>query len=169
MLYTSGTTGRPKGVPRSHRADRPAASSQVVHQGYRWGDRTLGAMPLYHTMGMHSLLAMHLVGGCYVCQPEWDAEAALRADRARADQLALPRPHALPRPGHHPRLGDFDVSSVETLAYAGAAMTSALVERCVEVVLAAAVRQPLRLDRDLHLLDPPRPGGEARAAPADRR
>ena len=63
MLYTSGTTGRPKGVPRSHRADRAGALSQAVHQSSRSGDRTLGAMPLYHTMGMHSLLAMHLVGG----------------------------------------------------------------------------------------------------------
>ena len=38
-------------------------------------------MPLYHTMGIHSLLAMHLVGGCYVPQARWDPEEALRADR----------------------------------------------------------------------------------------
>ncbi len=55
MLYTSGTTGRPKGVPRSHRADRAGGLSQVVQHGYRYGDRTLGVMPLYHTMGLHSL------------------------------------------------------------------------------------------------------------------
>ena len=131
MLYTSGTTGRPKGVPRSHRADRAAALSQVVHQSSRWGDRTLGAMPLYHTMGMHSLLAMHLVGGCYVCQPEWDAEAALELiDRERISSLYL-APTLYHDLVTHPRLGDFDVSSVERLAFAGAAMTGALVERCV--------------------------------------
>ena len=90
MLYTSGTTGRPKGVPRSHRADRAGGLSQVVHQGYRYGDRTLGAMPLYHTMGMHSLLAMHLIGGCYVCQPDWDAGAALELiERERITSLYL--------------------------------------------------------------------------------
>jgi 2-furoate---CoA ligase len=132
MLYTSGTTGRPKGVPRSHRADRAGALSQVVHQGSRWGDRTLGAMPLYHTMGMHSLLALHLVGGCYVCQPDWDAGAALELiERERITSLYL-----APTLYHdlvvHPRRGEFDLSSVETVAYAGAAMTSALVERCVE-------------------------------------
>ncbi|HEU5320929.1 MAG TPA: AMP-binding protein, partial [Methylomirabilota bacterium] len=38
MLYTSGTTGRPKGVPRSHRADRAGGLSQVVQHGYRHGD-----------------------------------------------------------------------------------------------------------------------------------
>ena len=62
------------------------------------GDRTLGVMPLYHTMGIHSLLAMHLVGGCYVPQARWDPRRGARADRERADHVALPRSDALPRP-----------------------------------------------------------------------
>jgi 2-furoate---CoA ligase len=132
MLYTSGTTGRPKGVPRSHAADRAAGLSQALQHGYRHGDRTLGVMPLYHTMGIHSLLAMHHVGGCYVCRPDWDAGEALRLielERISSLYLAPTLYHDLV---HHPRGGDFDLSSVETLCYAGAAMTSSLVERCVE-------------------------------------
>ena len=58
ILYTSGTTGRPKGVPRSHRAERAGGLSQAIQHGYRFGDRTLGVMPLYHTMGDHSLISM---------------------------------------------------------------------------------------------------------------
>ncbi|MGE5273187.1 MAG: class I adenylate-forming enzyme family protein [Verrucomicrobiota bacterium] len=132
MLYTSGTTGRPKGVPRSHRADRAGGLSQVIHQSSRWSDRTLGAMPLYHTMGMHSLLAMHLVGGCYVCQPEWSSDAALDLiERERITSLYL-APTLFHDLVTHPRRRDFDLSSVETVAYAGAAMTSTLVDRCVE-------------------------------------
>ena len=132
MLYTSGTTGRPKGVPRSHRADRAGGLSQVVHQGYRYGDRTLGCMPLYHTMGIHSLVAMHLIGGCYVCQPDWDAGAALELiERERITSLYL-APTLYHDLVTHPQLGEHDLGSVETIAYAGAAMTSALVERCVE-------------------------------------
>jgi 2-furoate---CoA ligase len=132
MLYTSGTTGRPKGVPRSHRADRAGGLSQVVHHGYRYGDRTLGVMPLYHTMGVHSLLAMHHVGGCYVCQPDWDPEAALALiERERITSLYL-APTLYHDLVSHPRRTDYDLASVETLAYAGAAMTGALVERCVE-------------------------------------
>jgi 2-furoate---CoA ligase len=132
MLYTSGTTGRPKGVSRSHRADRAGGLSQVVQHGYRHGDRTLGVMPLYHTMGVHSLIAMHLIGGCYVCQPEWDAAEALRlieAERITSLYLAPTLFHDLV---WHPARDEHDLSSVETLAYAGAAMTVALVERCCE-------------------------------------
>ena len=35
QLYTSGTTGRPKGVPRSHRAERAGGLSQVLQHGLR--------------------------------------------------------------------------------------------------------------------------------------
>jgi 2-furoate---CoA ligase len=133
LLYTSGTTGRPKGVPRSHRADRAAGLSQALQHGYRFGDRTLGVMPLYHTMGVHSLLAMSLVGGCYVCQPDWDAEEALRLiERERITSLYL-APTLYHDLVSSPRRAELDVSSVECVCYAGAAMTSALVERCAEL------------------------------------
>jgi 2-furoate---CoA ligase len=57
LLYTSGTTGRPKGVPRRQRAERAAALAHVAQNLYCRGERTLGVMPLYHTMGVRSLLA----------------------------------------------------------------------------------------------------------------
>jgi 2-furoate---CoA ligase len=131
MLYTSGTTGRPKGVPRSHRADRAGGISQALQHGLRFGDRTLGVMPLYHTMGMHSLLAMSVTGGCFVCQPRWEAEEALRIiERERLTSLYL-APTLFHDLVTHPACARADLSSVEALAYAGAAMTTALVERCV--------------------------------------
>jgi 2-furoate---CoA ligase len=132
VLYTSGTTGRPKGVPRSHRADRAGGLSQVLQHRLRFGDRTLGVMPLYHTMGFHSLVAASLVGGCFVCQARWDAGDALRLiqdERLSSLYLAPTLFHDLV---HHPRRGEFDLSSVESLSYAGAAMTSALVTRCCD-------------------------------------
>jgi 2-furoate---CoA ligase len=131
MLYTSGTTGRPKGVPRSHRADRAGAISQSLQHGLRFGDRTLGVMPLYHTMGMHSLLAMSVTGGCFVCQPRWNAEEALRlieGERLTSLYLAPTLFHDLVT---HPACASADLTSVEAIAYAGAAMTTALVDRCV--------------------------------------
>ena len=133
MLYTSGTTGRPKGVPRSHHADRAGGWSQALEHGYAWGDRTLGVMPLYHTMGIHSLVAMHLVGGCFVPLPRWDPAEALRlieTERITSLYLAPTLFHDLV---HQPDLAAHDLSSVRALGYAGAAMTSTLVRRCVEV------------------------------------
>ena len=77
MLYTSGTTAKPKGVPRRQRAERAAALAHVAQNLYRHGERTLGVMPLYHTMGVRSLLAMSLIGGAFVCLPRFDVARAL--------------------------------------------------------------------------------------------
>jgi len=133
MLYTSGTTGRPKGVPRSHRADRAGGLSQALQHGYLAGDRTLGVMPLYHTMGIHSLLAMHHVGGCFVSLARWDTAEALRlieAERVTSLYLAPTLFHDLV---HHPDAVVRELSSVRALGYAGAAMTPKLVEQCASV------------------------------------
>ena len=133
MLYTSGTTGRPKGVPRSHRAERAGGLSQALQHGYRLGDRTLGVMPLYHTMGDHSLIAMSLIGGCYVCQQSWNPGEALRlieAERITSLYLAPTLFHDLVQSRVRDR---HDLSSVEAIGYAGAAMTRALAERVAEV------------------------------------
>ena len=46
ILYTSGTTGRPKGVPRTHRNHVAGALAHVIQCGYGWLERTLGVMPL---------------------------------------------------------------------------------------------------------------------------
>lgn len=133
MLYTSGTTGRPKGVPRSHRADRAAGLSQALQHGYDVGERTLGVMPLYHTMGIHSMVAMSLMGGTYVCQPDWDAETALSLiEQHRLSSLYL-APTLFHDIVHAPGASAADLSSVRALGYAGAAMTGALVERCLEL------------------------------------
>ncbi len=78
MLYTSGTTSKPKGVPRRHRAERAAALAHVAQNLYGRNECTLGVMPLYHTMGVRSLLAMSLINGTFVCLPRFDVAQALR-------------------------------------------------------------------------------------------
>ena len=126
MLYTSGTTSRPKGVPRRHRAERAAAVAHVAQNLYRHGERTLGVMPLYHTMGVRSLLAMSLIGGAFVCLPRFDAERALaliEAERITNLYLVPTLYHDLL---HHPHFAATDVSSVRRLGFAGAPMTDGL-------------------------------------------
>jgi 2-furoate---CoA ligase len=131
MLYTSGTTGKPKGVPRSHRADRAGGLSQVIHHGYRWADRSLGVMPLYHTMGVHTMIAMALIDGCFVAMPQWGPEAAaslIAHERISSLYLAPTLFHdLLAAPS-----ADADLSSVESIGYAGSPMTPELAARCVK-------------------------------------
>jgi 2-furoate---CoA ligase len=126
MLYTSGTTARPKGVPRRHRAERAAAIAHVAQNLYAHGERTLGVMPLYHTMGVRSLLAMSLIGGRFVCLPRFDVAGALRLiENEKITNLYLV-PTLYHDLVHHEAFADTDVSSVRKLGFAGAPMTDAL-------------------------------------------
>ena len=77
MLYTSGTTGKPKGVPRTHGAEHAAAIAHVIQTQQRPGETTLGVMPMFHTMGMRSLLASIAIAGTWVPQARFDAEESL--------------------------------------------------------------------------------------------
>ena len=130
MLYTSGTTSRPKGVPRRHRAERAAAIAHVAQNLYGRGERTLGVMPLYHTMGVRSLLAMSLIGGTFVCLPRFDVARCAGRNRARAHQQSLPGADAVPRPGEPSRiLLRTDTASVRKLGFAGAPMTDGLLQK----------------------------------------
>jgi 2-furoate---CoA ligase len=126
MLYTSGTTGKPKGVPRRQRAERAAALAHVAQNRYGYGERTLAVMPLYHTMGVRSLLALALVDGLLVCMPKWEAGAAL----AHIERDALTHLYLVPTLYHdllhHPEFSSDRVKSVSKLGFAGAPMHDAL-------------------------------------------
>ena len=77
ILYTSGTTGKAKGVPRTHSAERSSALAHITQNLYELKEITLGVMPLYHTMGIRSLISMTLINGTFVTQPKFVAEESL--------------------------------------------------------------------------------------------
>jgi len=131
MLYTSGTTGRPKGVPRSHRNELSAAVSQIAHNRYLFGDSALGVMPLYHTMGVRVLLASALLNGKFVCVPTYDTELALRLVQDERISTMFLVPTLYYDMLRHPALHAFDLGSLARIGYAGMTMTHALSEACL--------------------------------------
>ncbi|GIJ22981.1 class I adenylate-forming enzyme family protein [Micromonospora lutea] len=132
LLYTSGTTGQPKGVPRTHAGEHAATVAHVLQSGFRAGDVTLGVMPLFHTMGVRTLLASLLVGGTWVPQRRFDAdESAELISRESVTALYLvPTIYwSLLRTGRLPEL-----ASLRRLGYAGAPMAPDLAGRLVDAV-----------------------------------
>lgn len=129
MLYTSGTTGKPKGVPRRHRQERAAALAHVAQNLYACGERTLGVMPLYHTMGVRSLLSMALIDGCFVCMPKFDVGQALSLIQTEGVTNLYLVPTLYHDMLSHPQFAATDISRVRKLGFAGAPMSEALLRR----------------------------------------
>ena len=69
LLYTSGTTGAPKGALISHRAKIRQGLTHCLNLGLVEGDRVLGALPLYHQFAQWLMLAAVPLAGATVVYP----------------------------------------------------------------------------------------------------
>lgn len=97
MVYTSGTTGRPKGVVTTHRGLRAQIESLVEAWGWTAEDRTLLVLPLHHVHGIVNVVACALWSGA-VCEilPRFDPEETWSAiERGEATLfMAVPTVYA---------------------------------------------------------------------------
>ncbi|XP_006415458.2 2-succinylbenzoate--CoA ligase, chloroplastic/peroxisomal isoform X2 [Eutrema salsugineum] len=78
ICFTSGTTGRPKGVTISHLAFITQSLAKIAIVGYGEDDVYLHTSPLVHIGGLSSAMAMLIVGACHVLLPKFDAETAIQ-------------------------------------------------------------------------------------------
>jgi len=90
VLYTSGTTGRPKGASLSRANFLWSAVGSAFHLGVIPRDRWLACMPLFHVGGLSILLRSALYGTASVIHERFDADAVSEAlDRHRITQVSL--------------------------------------------------------------------------------
>ena len=129
MLYSSGTTGRPKAVRRPLPTDGNGSWAQMVLEkalatryGMTPGDVYLSPAPLYHAAGVNYTMAVHRVGAAAVLVPRFDAERVLRlisehrVTHAQFVPTMFVRMLKLPPAVRH----SYDVSSLRRVIHAAA-------------------------------------------------
>ncbi len=80
IMYTSGTTGTPKGVLQTHDNLLRAAYAGAYHQAFEDGRRAVFSLPLYHSFGLVvGLLSGLVVGGAIIPLTRFNAAAMLEA------------------------------------------------------------------------------------------
>jgi long-chain acyl-CoA synthetase len=123
LLYTSGTTGFPKGAMISHANALFNAGSCRRTLGYREHDVGLVTLPLFHVTALHSqLVALLACGATVVVQAEYDTRRMLElAARHRVTALFLV-PAVYKLVTLRDDLAAFDLSRVRIAAYGGAPM-----------------------------------------------
>ena len=129
LIFTSGTTGRPKAAMIKHRALLTGAAVENEH----WPmdrPRLLHMMPVNHIAGVGMVGVFGLyVGGTLVFQDRFDPGDLLRLlEEERIDHV-LGSPVQFHMMAHHPDFGSRDLSQIEFITWGGAPMTADLVAR----------------------------------------
>ncbi|MFJ5777642.1 FadD3 family acyl-CoA ligase [Streptomyces sp. NPDC093094] len=130
IVFTSGTTGRPKGAAITHEQSLRAYAAWSGLAGLRHGDRYLIVNPFFHTFGYKAgVLACLMRGATMIPQPVFGAETAL-ANVAAERVTVLPGPPALFRSLlDHPARRTYDLSSLRLVVTGAAVVPLRLVER----------------------------------------
>ncbi len=124
ILYTSGTTGKPKGAELTHvnlfrNADVSSRTTSEISQG----DVVLGALPLFHSFGQTvSMNASLKVGACLTLVPRFDPGEALETMQRDGVTHFYGVPTMYGALLHHPERESFDTSALRICITGGASM-----------------------------------------------
>jgi len=132
IYYTSGTTGRPKGVMLSHKNVTTHALGTIAEIHLTDCDVWIHVAPLFHLADAWATWAVTWVGGTHVLVREFDAKIVLETIQKEKVTLTNLIPTMLNLMVNHPDVGKFNYSSLRVLLSGGAPIAPEVVRKIVE-------------------------------------
>lgn len=121
IMYTSGTTGSPKGAVHTHDSLLRAGYCNAFHHGFEDGRRAVFSLPLYHTYGLVTgLLSGLLTGGSIIVLPRFDPARLLAAIGRHKATWILAVPTMTAALLEETAKNDYDLSSLRAIHSAAA-------------------------------------------------
>ncbi|BDX30105.1 3-[(3aS,4S,7aS)-7a-methyl-1,5-dioxo-octahydro-1H- inden-4-yl]propanoyl:CoA ligase [Mycobacterium antarcticum] len=143
ILFTSGTTGRSKGVLCAHRQSLDAPAAWAACGQLTSDDRYLCINPFFHNFGYKAgILACLQTGATLIPQVTFDPEQAMRAVQDQKITVLPGPPTIYQTLLDHPRRGDYDLTSLRFAVTGAAVVPVVLIERMqheldIDIVLTA--------------------------------
>ncbi|UCF13617.1 MAG: long-chain-fatty-acid--CoA ligase [Thermoplasmatales archaeon] len=132
IYYTSGTTGRAKGVVLSHKNVYLHALCTITELCLKENDVWLHAAPLFHLADAWATWAITLVGGTHVISSDFDPKIICKSIEKQKVTLTNLVPTMYYRLVNYPKVGNYDYSTIRVLLSGGAPISPNLVQRIIE-------------------------------------
>ena len=134
LVYTSGTTGHPKGVVVTHANIMANIDHLNYWMPYQEGGVHLHAAPIFHILDFPFMFAAPAVGVCQVTIPKFDAQTFCETvERERVSQSVLV-PTMINLLTQFGKIESYDLTSLKMLAYGGSPMAPELIHRIREIL-----------------------------------
>jgi len=132
LYYTSGTTGRPKGVMLTHKNVKSHALGTIAELRLSDKDHWFHVAPLFHLADAWATFAITWVGGKHVIIPTFDPLQTLRMIQEEKITLSNLIPTMLNMMVNLPEAGAFDLSSLRVILSGGAPIAPEVVRKIME-------------------------------------
>ncbi len=132
LYYTSGTTGRPKGVMLSHKNVCVHALTAIAELGICDQDHWIHVAPLFHLADAWATFAITWVGGKHVIVPEFDPLTVLTAVQKEKVTITNMIPTMLNMLVNTPEVDTFDLKSLRVILSGGAPIAPEIVKKIME-------------------------------------
>lgn len=134
LMYTAGTTGRPKGVPLRHDAFVSYVLENVEPASPDIEERNLLTVPLYHVAGMQGMLAAIYGGRTLVMMRQFEVKEWLETVQRERATRAMLVPTMLKNIIDYQDFAKYDLSSLKVITYGAASMPFEVISKAIKLM-----------------------------------
>jgi len=132
LMFTSGTTGRPKAVPLTHNTFTMYILDNVDPADPEVEEKNLLTVPLYHVAGIQGMLAAVYGGRTLVLMRQFEIKEWLETVQAEGANRAMLVPTMLKQIIDYPDFSSYDLSSLKVITYGAAAMPFEVIKKAIK-------------------------------------
>lgn len=133
LMYTSGTTGFPKGVMLSHESFTAYVLENIIPAQTDVEEKNILTVPLYHIAGIQAMMAAIYGGRTLIMQRQFEAREWMALVMREKANRAMLVPTMLKQVMDHPEFGIFNLSSLKVITYGAAPMSLNIIQNALKL------------------------------------